>query len=256
MNAYGVKAVSHASAVRVRSVAVIAALGAIALVAPAAASACAVSESSHCYAVTEWNMFGSPAQLIGTKDEVEIFYGTVPWWEHGDFLDNEEWVTFPQRSLSSWVEAGATIGPPYSGSEPRYFVARSYGPHEYWEYVWPSAGPGFYNWFGFYLDEPYGANGDWCLTWNWDKAPDNCFSGFPTVTKNVEAGLEFATSASSGANNNGRSFAWQQWTNGAWYRSWESAWNHAVPYREAPLCENVPAPGYGSGSIAFAVPGC
>jgi hypothetical protein len=64
------------------------------------------------------------------------------------------------------VEAGAQVGWPYGETEPHYFVARSYGPNQYKEFIWPEAGPGYYKWFGFYIDEPYGLTGNWCLTWD------------------------------------------------------------------------------------------
>jgi hypothetical protein len=68
--------------------------------------------------------------------------------------------------------------------------------------------------------------------------------------------LEFATTTSSGADNNGILIGWQQHMNAEWFENWESLWNHAVPAWNPPLCINVPAPGHKSGSIAFSVPGC
>ncbi|MBA3808530.1 MAG: hypothetical protein H0X28_09090 [Solirubrobacterales bacterium] len=236
------------------------AAGIVALVMPTPAHACSVKSEQHCYAIEDWEMTGSPAEVMGAYASVDIYYGQVPNWSpegEGGFLDNEVWVAFPGFSSSgAWVEAGATVGWPYSGTEPRYFVARQYNSKDYWEYVWPTAGPGYNNWFSYYINEPHGKNGEWCLTWAWDKTPSNCFTSFPKSSKELNGGLEFATTTTSGANNNGLLVGWQQWTNGAWYENWESAWNHPFAARNKPLCLNVPAPGRHWGSVAFSVPGC
>jgi hypothetical protein len=204
-------------------------------------------------------MQGSPAEVMGAQAREEIYYGKTPNWSpsgEGGFQDDEMWVVFPGFNPSAWVEAGATIGWPYSETEPRYFVARAYNSKNYWEYVWPTAGPGYYNWFGYYIDEPYGQNGDWCLTWEWDNTPDYCFTGFPKSSKELNAGLEFATTTASGADNNGILLGWSQWMDYSWHEVWESIWNTPYPVRNKPLCINVPAIGHNNGSIAFAVPGC
>jgi hypothetical protein len=231
----------------------------VALLLPEAAAACSVEESQHCYAIEAWNMQGSPAEVIGAFAHEELYYGNTPNWSpevEGGFQDGEMWVAFPGFNPDAWVEAGATIGWPYSETEPRYFVARSYNSSNYWEYVWPTSGPPYYSWFGYYIDEPYGQNGKWCLTWEWDKTPDDCFASFPKSSKELNAGLEFATTTASGADSNGLLIGWQQWTNGAWYENWESSWNKPRAEHNAPLCLNVPAPGHHNGSIAFSVPGC
>jgi hypothetical protein len=235
--------------------ALVLALCSVALMIPAQADACSVESGRHCYAIEKWEMTGSPAEIMGAYANIDMYYGKVPNWG-SEFLDNEMWVAFPGFNADAWVEAGATVGWPYSETEPHYFVARSYNASNYWEYIWPNAGPGYNNWFGFYIDEPYGMNGEWCLTWKWDNSPDDCFTSFPKSSKELQGGLEFATTTSSGADNNGILLGWQQWVNGAWYETWESAWNHPYAVLNSPLCLNVPAPGHNWGSVAFAVPGC
>jgi hypothetical protein len=237
------------------------ALGCVGLTIPTQADACSVKEGQHCYAVEQWSMLGSPAEVIGAYAHEIIAYGKTPNWisppsGEGGFQDDEMWVVFPNFSEDAWVEAGATIGWPYSETVPLYFVARSYNAKNYWEYVWPSWGPGYNNWFGYYIDEPHGQNGEWCVTWEWESKPIECFTSFPKSSKDLQAGLEFATTTASGADNNGLILGWQQWTNGAWYENWESAWNKPSYEDNKPLCINEPAPGHNYGSVAFAVPGC
>jgi hypothetical protein len=180
----------------------------------------------------------------------------VPNWSpsgEGGFLDDEMWVAFPQINGDAWVEAGATVGWPYSPTVPHYFHARSYSSTNYSEYIYPSEGPGYYNWFSEYLDEPYGHNGDWCITWGWESSPAQCWGSFGKSSQELEAGLEFATTTSSGAYNATVIQGWEQWMSGTWDARWESPWN--TPYAEwnSPLCINVPAPERDLGSVAASV---
>ena len=75
-------------------------------------------------------------------------------------------------------------------------------------------------------------------------------------SKELNAGLEFATTTASGANNNGIILGWSQFMDGTWHELWESPWNKPYAAYNKPLCINVPAPGHNYGSVAFAVPGC
>jgi hypothetical protein len=97
-------------------------------VVPADAFACSAEEEKHCYAIERWEMQGSPAEIMGAKAEEVIAPSDVPNWNsESGFLDDEMWVDFPQMNSEAWVEAGATVGWPYSPTEPHYFHARSYG---------------------------------------------------------------------------------------------------------------------------------
>lgn len=87
---------------------------------PSAAMACKVNEGEHCYSIVWWNMQGSPAEIEGAYSVIDMYYGSVPNWKsENGFLDNEMWVAFPNDNSQAWVEAGATVGWPYSGTEPR-----------------------------------------------------------------------------------------------------------------------------------------
>jgi hypothetical protein len=177
------------------------------------------------------------------------------WSSEKGFIDDEMWVGFPGER---WEEGGLSIGYPFGEKTLYYFVAREYGgPNGYWEYEYPGSTAPWYEWIGLYIDEPYGANGDWCYTWAWDSKPDFCWSGFPTSSTDLEAGMEFATTTASGADNNGQLVGWAYWTNDTWHELWAGSYNHA--YRvtpNKPICTTVPSPGYTWGSIAFAIPGC
>jgi hypothetical protein len=234
--------------------AAIAATLVVALASASNADACAATEGHHCYAITSWTMDTTRGEKVyGAFSNIESYYGNVPRWASGDRINNEMWVGFGE---TKWVEGGATIGNLLDATTPDYFVARELGGGQYWEFDYPGASPGYNTWYGLYLDEPNGPNGTWCATWAWDSKPDFCFPGFWTASAELEAGLEFATTQQSGADNNGRSVGWAQWTDGSWHETWSGAYRHAEPYREAPLCINAPAPGYTYGSVAFAVPGC
>jgi len=239
-----------------RLVLLVATLTLLLLAGAPAAFACSAAEGHHCYSLTYYDMSQPQGEEVyGAYADIETYYGDVPRWAKGDRINDELWVSF--EGGHKWVEGGATIGNGLDATTPDYFVAREYGCGNcYWEFDYPGASPGYYNWYGLYLNEPNGATGEWCATWAWDSKPDFCFGGMWTASDELETGMEFATTQKSGANNNGRSVGWEQWNNWTWHELWAGAYNHAEPYWEAPLCISVPAPGYALGSVAFAVPGC
>ncbi len=217
---------------------------------------CSAAERHHCYSLTYYDMNQPKGEEVyGAYANIETFYGNVPRWADGDRINNELWVSF--EGGNKWVEGGATIGNYLNATTPDYFVASEYGCNTcYWEFDYPGASPGYNSWYGLYIDEPNGANGEWCAQWAWDSKPDFCFSGLWTASDELETGMEFATKQRGGADNNGRSVGWEQWTNWTWHELWAGAYSHAEPYVEEPLCINVPAPGFNLGSVAFAAPGC
>jgi hypothetical protein len=219
------------------------------------AHVCSVNDGYHCYSITRWEMT-KPEELKGAYVQIEAYYGLVPNWTN-EFLDDEMWVAFPAAKASAWVEGGVTVGYGTGETKPAYFLAESYGPHietEYFEQIYPE-GPPYNAWSGLYWDQP-GAGGTWCATWSWDHSPDYCFTGFPHSSTDVESGLEFAATAASGADNNGRNFSWAQYMDNSWHHEWNDGVTRAQPEREKPLCIVAPAPGYTWGSIAYSVPGC
>ncbi len=217
---------------------------------------CNVTENHHCYGITRWNMNKSLGEEVyGGQAEIDTFYGSVPnWATEGGFLDNEMWVSFPGEK---WVEGGVSVGAPVGERALYFFVARDYGGENYWEFNYPGDPASYNTWIGIYLDEPYGANGEWCATWAWDTKPDFCFPGFQHYSTDLEAGLEFATTTASGADNNGQIVGWALWNNWTWHEQWAGSYNHASRVEpNSPICTTVPSPGYTWGSIAFAIPGC
>jgi hypothetical protein len=225
-------------------------------IAAQSAFGCGEPNGDHCYGITQWNMNKSLGEEVyGAQAEISVGYGSVPNWSSEDgFLDDEMWVDFPGER---WEEGGLSVGYPFGEKTLYYFVAREYGSNKYWEYEYPGSTAPWYEWIGLYIDEPYGANGDWCYTWAWDSKPDFCWSGFPASSTELQAGLEFATTTASGADNNGQLVGWAYWTNDTWHELWAGSYNHA--YRvtpNKPICTTVPSPGYTWGSIAFAIPGC
>jgi hypothetical protein len=238
-------------------------VGAVALCDAVPAAACeSYPESNHCYAETEWNMMSSPSEeVFGIYTNLLAYYGSVPFRSGYDaFITNEEWVSFPKLNPKAWVEGGIIIGNAETETTPKYFWARSYNAElgSLVKFVYPGEAP--YNTkIGLYIDEPHGANGEWCITWAWDTKPDECFTHFPKSSKRVETGMEYADINSSGATNNGYSLPWDEWNNGTWHESWAGAENEAEinwEHLEKPLCVSAPISGHNKGSVAFAVPGC
>ncbi len=219
---------------------------------PNLADGCSIS--AHCYSLSIWEM-KPPEELAGTYTAIEAYYGVVPGWASGEFITDETWVGFPQYNEYASVEGGVVIGNYENETTPYYFVARTYSRYNYYEEDYFPDGPPYNAWSGLYWDQPDGA-GTWCVTWAWDSKPDFCYSGFPGDSYDVSNGMEFATTTSSGANNNGRNYAYGQWMSGAWHTEWNDGATHAYGFRNSPLCNTAPAPGYTWGSVAYSVPGC
>lgn len=228
--------------------------GSLILAAVAQAHVCSVNEGFHCYSISTWFM-EKPEEVRGGYLEVQTINGYVPNYTT-EFLDNEMWVGFTQKE-HSWVEGGVTVGDGTGGaSKPAWFLAQSYGPKssQYFEYIYPE-GPAYSSWSGLYLWEPE-LNGTWCAMWAWDTKPDFCYSGFPHSSTDVENGLEFATTAASGAYNDGNDSTWAEWMNGTWKHEWNDGKTHAEGEREKPLCIIAPISGYAYGSIAYSAAAC
>jgi hypothetical protein len=223
---------------------VVVAMAVIAL-SPASAQACSVKEEQHCYSVAVWEMHGAE-EVRGAYSEIETYYAKVPNWGN-EFIDNELWVIFPS---ATWVEGGVTAGYETGGPENlRYFWAHSLK-GAYSEYIYPE-GPPYNAWAGFYIWEP-NTQGQWCVKFPWDGSPDFCYNGYPGSSRELNEGLEFATTTSSGADDNGRAIGYDQHMEDNWFYGWNSAFGA----RNLPLCIVMPAPGYTTGSIAFSAPGC
>jgi hypothetical protein len=228
-----------------------------------AALACSKENAYHCYAITEYKMDQEEGESVyGAQADMELYYGKTPWYYAGDRQNDELWVDMNENH-TTWIEGGAYVGYAYtaegssSESTPYYFLANSYGPGTYSEFDYPGAGPAYNTWYGLYLDEPHGVNGEWCATWIWDNTPDRCWVDYRYKATELQTGLEYATEPESGAEINGRSIGWDEWTNWTWHESWSGSYKRASSgYTGSPLCINVPAPGYTYGSVAFAAPGC
>lgn len=258
LDTHRIRSAHHRSVVR-RFVLFVAVLGALVMMSAPEALGCSVEPGKHCYSLVEYNMNKSLGEeSYGGHAALESYSGYVPRWENGDFITNEMWVGTGEGG-AKWIEGGAVIGNYLNATTPDYFVAREYGPKEFYEFDYPGASPGYNKEYGLYLDEPYGdADGTWCATWDWDSKPDFCFSGFWTASTELETGMEYATPTSSGAYNNGKSVGQTQWNNWTWHEIWAGSYNHAEPFRIKPLCIVTPVSGYTWGSVAFSyeAPGC
>jgi len=222
--------------------------------------ACSHEEGKHCYAVISWQMNRSKGEEVyGAHAALETYSSDVPNWELGEFIDDEMWVGLGGTGKGTkWVEGGTTTPGEFENAyTPDYFIAREYGYENYYEYDYKEASPGFNTVYGLYIDEPYGANGDWCAQWDWDSKPDFCFSGFQTYSTDLEAGMEYGTTSASGAYNSAKSVGQALWTNWTWHEVWAGSYNHAETVTpNKPLCISAPLSGHTWGSAAFSAPGC
>lgn len=176
-----------------------------------ASQAGACTTSDHCYAfeVNYETLEGTWVDILTTSD-------SVPGWNAGDRLQNEEWTLFPD---GGWLEIGDTTGTiGYNSptgqdatSTPVYFYADAEPLSSgLTEYDLPD-GPGLGNWF--YVQEGDLGNGVWCQSFNGVEVA--CLNGLPLYSTSQEAGLEVA--ANTPPVNNGTLYTWgEQLGTGAW----------------------------------------
>jgi hypothetical protein len=150
---------------------------------------CSLADNHHCYSLAEWSMGGSE-EVEGTETEQKTTNMNVPGYAAGDFVDNEEWASFP--GTGHWVEIGQSAGELVSCCSLFWFYAFN-GPNGYYQYTAPpytwEVTPNTWNNYGM---QSIG-NGVWCFdvgpSWEQQVA---CEGGFPTYSKLLQDGLEVA----------------------------------------------------------------
>jgi hypothetical protein len=160
-----------------------------------------VPSEDHCWATAEWDMTKTGEEIEGAESFQTTTTMSVPGWEDGYFVDNEEW-TILSKNEEKWEEVGQQGGEYKGCCSLWWFYAVNYGPNEYYQYV-----DAPYVWEvglkerHYYATESVEHNGTWCvdtsgngLEWLQDK----CFSGFSVYSKKLEAGVEVATESKPG----------------------------------------------------------
>jgi len=148
------------------------------------------TESSHCYALTEWHMAGCSAECIdGGVADITSQSASVPNWEKGAFVTNEMWAS---TNNEGWVETGQVAGNGVDCcSEHRFFAGETTNNLNYYEYDQPGAVP--LNEYHSYVLEDLKHDGVWEIYWgyeNTDWTLAHEYGGYWTHIDDLEAGME------------------------------------------------------------------
>jgi hypothetical protein len=210
---------------------------------------CKLASESHCYSQARWSMTGGE-QVLGSEAEIDTTTMSVPGSTSGDFVTNEEWVSFP--STGYWMEMGQQAGEYKGCCSLWWFWAfeNSTGYHQHTtaaEGVWEVT---FNSW------NMYGFKGTGTSRWCWYVAPDwegqiGCESGFSTYSKVLTDGMEAATEEKPSVA--GMVQVNAEWTNGNW-NQWNKATNSVVNYKNettSGLCVSQYTPWNWPGNINY-----
>ncbi len=181
--------------------------------------ACSAGENHHCYATAAWFMSHGNEKIEGLSTNEITTAMSVPYWQNGDFVTNEQWANFPG---DRWVEDGQTAGHGYDAISLHWFYAykNCAAASCYWENLAPwSDREGW-------VPNAYTVNsiggGSWCFKIG--AVQTECDGGFETYTKDVEAGAEFADEAEP--TNAGKQETGVQWIEGTWHHWAAAEWVH------------------------------
>jgi hypothetical protein len=228
---------------------------ALALLVPASASAswgknCSFGgkEENHCYAIAEWLMKNTGEEVKGVSSEIATTAMSVPNWESGDFITNEQWMSDPNSGR--WVEDGQGAGfnnaheegREINGASLHWFYA--YQTSVFALYVAPWTYEGW-TYISYTLSDPSN-NGEWCEKIGTVQVA--CQGGFVKYSKDVEVGMEAADT--SAPENAGLDRTGVQHLDGNWYHWNEAEWrteNYVGEDEKAYVC----AKGYEPGVAAY-----
>jgi hypothetical protein len=201
---------------------------------------------SHCYDLEEWHM-GKPSEKVqGSETDIATTEMVVPGWESGAFVDDEEWVSFPERENANgpwWVESGQEAGSYRNNDQLYWFWAynNASGYHE-GNPGWPEEG-----WvFNAYSMQSQ-LDSYWCVYVNGGNA--GCPGGLLDYAKGLEVGGEYAT-LSAPVNN------FEEQTNYTAVGGEVRPWNKAETYRSPSTCSEPfsRGPNYYPGNARLWVP--
>jgi hypothetical protein len=202
----------------------------LALLLPASALAtwgnkCSAGNGQHCYATATYEMTGSGngggEEVKGLSSEIATTAMSVPLWESGNFVTNEQWMSDPRGywiedgqigGYNLWTEQGREV----NGNSLHWFYASELG--GFIVYVAPWTYPGW-TYESYTLSDP-GNNGVWCAKIGATEVGESCRSGFRKYSNNVEVGMEAGDEQQP--ENAGLDRTGVQWTEGNWH-NWAKA---------------------------------
>lgn len=148
--------------------------------------------AGHCYATAEWFMGSATEKVAGSEAQIETTEMWVPEPGQGAFVDNEEWVVFPERhnNLGSWwIEAGQQAGdnqPDVNRAMDWFWAYNNASGFHYGNPGWPEEGWVFHNY-----SMQSRLNSEWCV---WiDGGSAGCVGGLLAYSKELQVGGEYAT---------------------------------------------------------------
>jgi hypothetical protein len=151
------------------------------------------SSETHCYAIAEWAMTGGTESVRGAEDVPTTNVFNAQEWESGGFVDDELWVSFPNKS-GGWLESGQTAGWTALGrtdcctSHPFIALSLNSSGYGYEEYVWITVNAEPTNVYS--IQDP-SANGVWCFYINGtNQGCKSKPSYWAEYSSNVKAGIE------------------------------------------------------------------
>jgi hypothetical protein len=155
-------------------------------------SKCSAGNGHHCYATADWEM-KSTEYVYGSETAQYTSQINVPDWEIGDFVDNEEWISFFNSPVGTpyWTEIGQEAGNYRNCCSLQAFLAyqNHSGYHE------ASLMERHLLELNYYTMKSVGG-GTWCFYIGpGSETNEGCVGGFETVSKELEDGVEAADEA-------------------------------------------------------------
>jgi hypothetical protein len=177
---------------------------------------CSAGEGHHCYA-TSYRNIKKYGGVLASIDFVDTTSADVTSFA---FVDEEEWIAWPETTSYGWIETGQADGSPYGCCEEHPFWAQQTPGGVYSEYTSPGTVPlNSYNHYVIYDAE---SNGTYHIYWGCCEV--HSISGRPKYLYEQEAGIEAATEARPyqwgrqevAASDGGE---WTPWSGDSWFRS-------------------------------------
>jgi hypothetical protein len=215
---------------------------------------CRTGSNQHCYALAKWTM-NSKEYIFGSETLQNTSQMDVPRWQEGDFVDDEEWLSFFNSPVGNpyWTEMGQEGGDYHNCCSLYSFFA--YQNHSGYHAVFgpekPLSAP---NWYTMRS----AGGGTWCFYIGWaQEYKQGCVEGFESVSKEVEDGVEVDDEEqpvnagyvqATWIAEHGEFYNWDSAHNGLWNEAGEVSYNGLciAPYTPWNFPGNVYYGNYGS----------
>ncbi len=197
----------------------------------------------HCYAIEELAMAGYPTEYVsGGVAYMDTTYMDVPGWASGDFVSNEEWVSFNP----GWIESGQIGGDGYDCCSVHPFFAATTGGIEKGFYFYESPGTVPLNQYNHYIVSDPQPRGTWRVYWGCCEVKAYGYHEFPTWSNELQAGFEGG--AAEQPYNWGRDEVASIVPPSDAWAPYETAYRHSVAQRSPGMCmeRNSEAPDWGN----------